>query len=138
MLFSSYQNAAWYKWPTIIFDPLNTNSWGNAIIFRVISTNQQFVTTPSASSLYGKRVNIVFTRISWVCYVYYDWLLVKQFNDNTSIPAANDVWLFSRNLSQQTQPTWAKWDEFILETRWRTQQEAQKYYTYTKWRVGIL
>jgi hypothetical protein len=99
--------------PEIIFDPLNVLTLGNGIVFRVSSANSQIVTSPSASSLYGVWTNIIFTRVSGVCNVYYNGTLEKTFTDNTAITNALFCNVFGR--STHPAPSGMGMDEVIWE-----------------------
>jgi hypothetical protein len=133
MLFGSFDlTPSKFYGPTIFYDPLNVLAGGNAIVFRLRGDNQQFVTTPSASSMYGKWWNIVFTRISGQCYVYYNASLVKTFADNTNIPAADDAYIFTGNGAAQSQPTGAKGDEFAVYNVGWSPQRVKQYYNNQK------
>jgi len=137
MLFWSFKDSSPYVWPTIFYDPLNIQRLWDCCIFRVTRSNEQCVSW--ASSLYWEWVNVVFTRISWVCYVYYNWELKLQFNDTTYIPTWESAYIFSRNGHyQQFCNTWAKFDECIVETGvWWTAEKVKKQYTYAKWRFWV-
>ena len=137
ILFGSFATTSPFAWPTVFFDPSNSFwTWWDGIQFRCASTNLLNITSPSASSLYWVWTNIVFTRISWTMYVYYNWSLVGSKADTTNIPAAWQARIFSRNLSiQRFASAWAKFDECIVETwKWWTATEVKKYYTYALWR----
>lgn len=130
-VFLSFENAAWYIWPSMFFDPLNAIWWWNGMFVRVNGNNGQYITSPSGSSLYSSWTHIVFTRISWVCYVYYNASLVKQWNDSTNIPAPSSwcTFLFSRDSQYQNQPTNAKVDEvWLWKNTWLTQTNVDVLY----------
>ena len=134
MIFGSFYNSGVYAGPTIFFDPLNVNGGGNSIVFRLRNDSQQFVTTPSASSLYDTWTHIVFTRISGVCYVYYNGSLVKQFSDSYNIPVSQAAYLLSRtdntNQSFNSGANAAKGDDFAYWSRGLTAAEALSLYDF--------
>ena len=139
MIFGSFQPSSPFIWPTIFYDPTNNWWWWNAIEVRLTASNKQFVTSPSASSLYQKWTNMIFTRISWVCNFYINWSNVKQWNDATNVNSTTESFILSRNYIYQQFPSWARMDDcFINVWKWMTASEARKYYTYTTWRLATI
>jgi hypothetical protein len=129
MIVGSFSNTVPFAGPTIFFDPLNVNALGNGIIFRLASTNQQIVTNPSASSLYGSWIHIIFSRISGVCNIYYNNSLKLSFSDSTNIPAADSCYIVSRsNFATQCFQSGAKCDEFGLWNKSLSVQEMTDLY----------
>lgn len=118
-----------YKGPVVYFDPLGVLTANDGISFQVDPANRHRVTTPSASSLYGKYTFIVFTRISGVCYVYYNDALVLSFADATNIPAAATAYINGINTSATV--SWKSGligDEYIWEDQGWTLPMVQEAY----------
>ena len=130
MIFWSFELAPPFSWPIVFFDPKNANGQWDCVIFRV--QTETYITTPSASSLYNKWTHIVYTRISWIAYIYYNAELVWTLSDGAYIWNANGAFILSRNGSQ-TAPNWFKGDEYILENKWRTTKAVKDYYNFNTW-----
>ena len=88
------------------------------------------------------RYNVMMTRDWNIIKTYIDWVLRAT---RTYSWAGNiDMWWYGINIGTRTSWNnfirWVDWliDEVIIENVARTAEQIKKYYTYTKWRFGIL
>jgi len=134
-LFSSFQNSEPnFVGPTIFFDPLNVSGKGNGILFRTTKANEtHFITSPSASSLYNIWTNIVFTRLSGTCYVYYNGVEKTNWVDSVNIPTSDYVYFCGRSTldiqSFSGGSNTGKMDDVAYLNRGLTATEAQAIYS---------
>ena len=99
-LFVSSELNSPYTGPSIVFDPLNSLSQGNGILFRTTTTPAHTVVSPSASSLYNIWTNIVFTRLSGVSYAYYNGVEKTHWTDTVNIAASTECSFGGRPVTQ--------------------------------------
>lgn len=124
MLFGSYNNSDPYAWPTIFYNDNNNNR----IIARMSRNNEHY----PFSLIPWQWQHIAFTRINWQCKVYLNWELKETFTDNTSWNAQT-FYIFSRiDANQFFNQTGAKWDKYIYEKIWWTDNEVARYVNKTK------
>ncbi|PIS07475.1 hypothetical protein COT78_03310 [Candidatus Berkelbacteria bacterium CG10_big_fil_rev_8_21_14_0_10_43_13] len=118
-----FNSGASYTGPFMFYDPLGYTGHGDGLCVRLQTTSVQCITSPSASSLYGTWVNVVWNRISGVNTVYYDGVQKLQFTNNTSITAPSLGHIFG-NYTGPPQP-WAfnagaNGDEYRISTTGRS------------------
>lgn len=135
VMFLDSPNYSPYQWINIFFDPHNMNGQWDSVLFRV-KNSEQYPSTTTASSLYNWWHNVVYTRLSWVCYAYIDWVsTITPYSDSTNI---SQLWAYNAyviwwNTSSQTRKnTWAKFSNIICENIWWSGSDVIRYYNQTK------
>ena len=136
-IFNMWNRDDW-NWFALFFNPENAYGMGNAILRR-ISRYDSHTWTIQASTLLDWRHHIVMTRNSGTISCYIDATLDITFTDTSSLPGSNCYWsLISRTDSNdQSFPSWAKGDKFILEKVGWSSQDVTNYFNQTKWDYWI-
>lgn len=136
-IFNMWNRDNW-DWFALFFNPENAYGMGNAILRR-ISRYDSHTWTIQASTLLDWRHHIVMTRNSGTISCYIDTTLDITFTDTSSLPGSNCYWsLISRDDSNdQSFPSWAKGDKFILENVGWSSQDVTNYFNHTKWDYWI-
>lgn len=95
--------------------------------------------TIDPTTLYNWWHNFVMTRNNWTVTCYIDTNIDISFTETWTFPNAWNWCLLSRptTWAPQSFPAWAKWDKFILENVWRSQQNVTDYFNQTKSLYGI-
>jgi len=130
-LFFSSEMTGSARGPLVIYDPLNIRGLGDGIVFRVIRTNHQIVTSPAASDLYNRWLLVTFLRNNGNCQAYYDNELKLSFTDTTYIPAAIVFILFSQE-GDLWMNTGGQGREFACWRRALSPQEISAYYRWSR------
>ena len=131
--------ANWYEWsprPWVQMFMMYRNGWGLSNQVSYHMTQVWHWSSISATSLSGTWHNLVFTRISWVCYWYIDWQeKFTSWSDSTDLSRVNILKILNRaDFSEQKwNSTGVKMSELIVEEKWWSGQESLDYYNQTKW-----
>lgn len=127
----------------------STDTWWNWVFFRVDSTtatafrfgnsivNDWWTTNINKSWSSWVWYNVIMTHSPTANNYYIDWVLVATRTTNVTMSWWSNGINIGRHITGDSYSL-AKLDEVIIENRFWTETEIKKYYTYTKWRFGIL
>jgi hypothetical protein len=128
LMFWVWTDSSPWEWPQIYLD----TEWRWSAWALRFSTQYWNWVSSSSKNLLNKWHYITFTRESWACKWYIDWVLEWSFTSSTAFSSWNTWFLFARWTSHQCLASNSMGSEFILENKARTAQEISDYYNLTK------
>ena len=125
LMFAIRRDVSPYTWVLIWY-------WfsDNYIRFN-LNDNEYIRTSVTRSQIQWKRTHICLTRKNWVvkCYINAN----QEWSMNSSSFTTNwDSWYIVSRINAQNMYSWTMWSEFIVEKKWRTDEEIIKYVNNTK------